>query len=491
MKKIVKSILVASAMSLFLGMTSHAAVKQVQITSPILKGTYKVGYGSGVSKKLQLKTQVTVTGNSKKTVTYKSSNTAVLKVNNKGKVTIKKPGKATITVTSKANKKKKDKIKINVVKIEKKITRITPKVKTATINIGEKVSVKGKIKPTKVSLADLTYKSSDPSIATVTQNGSVKGKKAGTVTIKISSRDGGKAKANAIVTVLPKKVTAIQANQSTITIYKDGIGGSATQKIGYKVSPSNATNKGVTYKSSNTAVATVSSTGVVTAKGGGEAAITITSADGSNKKTTVKIQVYETETLKIAADKAVSPLNLTTNGSISFSDPQAVQACIDTIVKTAVSNYGFSGFDMYVTVDSSTQYKIVFTAAGMEITRTSDGSPVNIFNIMNGKTYTTLKLEGALTTNKANALIMAYQSIQDGLSNTVSLGNITMQTSGTTIDLKNVNLSGKGLTYTEAGTVYSAKVVSGNKIAVTAMAKVANSKAYQYFINMSNGLITN
>ena len=58
------------------------------------------------------------------------------------------------------------------------------------------------------------------------------------------------------------------------------------------VTPTNATNKGVIWKSSNTKIATVSSTGKVTAKAAGTVTITCTAKDGSGKKATCKITVY-------------------------------------------------------------------------------------------------------------------------------------------------------------------------------------------------------
>lgn len=54
------------------------------------------------------------------------------------------------------------------------------------------------------------------------------------------------------------------------------------------VTPTYAANKKVTYKSSSTSVATVSTSGVVTGKKVGTATITATAADGSKKKTVTK-----------------------------------------------------------------------------------------------------------------------------------------------------------------------------------------------------------
>ena len=80
-------------------------------------------------------------------------------------------------------------------------------------------------------------------------------------------------------------MTDITLNSSNLTLVK---GNSAT--LSATVSPSNATNRNVTWSSSNTSVATVSS-GVVTAKAAGTATITCTAADGSGVKATCAVTV--------------------------------------------------------------------------------------------------------------------------------------------------------------------------------------------------------
>ena len=87
-------------------------------------------------------------------------------------------------------------------------------------------------------------------------------------------------------TITPTKVSL---NKTKATIYKG-----KTLQLKATVSPSDATNKAVTWKSSNTKVATVSSTGKVTAKAAGTATITCTTKSGS-KKATAKITVKLTK----------------------------------------------------------------------------------------------------------------------------------------------------------------------------------------------------
>lgn len=86
-----------------------------------------------------------------------------------------------------------------------------------------------------------------------------------------------------------KLVTKLSLSKKTYTV-------KAGKKLSLKVSvaPKDATNKKLSYKSSNTKYATVSSSGVVTTKKAGKGktvTITIKSTDGSNKKVTCKVKI--------------------------------------------------------------------------------------------------------------------------------------------------------------------------------------------------------
>jgi len=70
-------------------------------------------------------------------------------------------------------------------------------------------------------------------------------------------------------------VTGVTLNQNSLTL---SVGGPAT--LAATVSPGNATNKAVTWKSSNTSIASVNNNGTVTAVAAGSATITVTTADG-------------------------------------------------------------------------------------------------------------------------------------------------------------------------------------------------------------------
>ncbi|MGX9931958.1 Ig-like domain-containing protein [Virgibacillus salarius] len=75
---------------------------------------------------------------------------------------------------------------------------------------------------------------------------------------------------------LPIAVTGVSVDPATAEL-EEG----ATQQLTETISPSNATDKGVTWSSSDEAVATVDSNGLVTAVAEGNATITVTTNDGS------------------------------------------------------------------------------------------------------------------------------------------------------------------------------------------------------------------
>lgn len=138
------------------------------------------------------------------------------------------------------------------------------------------------------SVGTVTWKSSDEKIVTVDSTGKLTAKAAGKAIITVTTADGKVM--YCIVTVENIKVSKITI--ATTSSNKIATGKKVTLKA--TVSPSNAYNKGVTWKSSNTKVATVSSSGVVTTKskmGGKSVTITATAKDGSGIKATYKIYV--------------------------------------------------------------------------------------------------------------------------------------------------------------------------------------------------------
>ena len=175
---------------------SYAAggkVKTVAVTNlPAKQLTLKKG------KTFTLKSKVTVTGKASKKVTYKTSNKKIATVNAKGKITAKKKGTAKIYVISKADKKKKCTVTVTV---GTPVTKVKLNKTKSTMTVGKKQTLKATITPKKASNKAVVWKSSNTKVATVSGKGVVTAKKAGTVTITATAKDGSGKKAACKITV--------------------------------------------------------------------------------------------------------------------------------------------------------------------------------------------------------------------------------------------------------------------------------------------------
>ena len=180
------------------------------------------------------------------------------------------------------------------------VTGVTLNKSTADLKIGETLTLGATISPSNASNKELIWASENTSVATVS-NGVVTAKGAGTATITATATDGSGEKATCTVTVTKPVVlvTGVTLNKNTANL---NIGETLT--LTATVSPSNVSNKELTWTSNNTSVATVSN-GVVTAKGVGTATITATATDGSGQKATCTVTVTKlaTEVLSIESTK--------------------------------------------------------------------------------------------------------------------------------------------------------------------------------------------
>ena len=140
--------------------------------------------------------------------------------------------------------------------------------------------------PNDTNVKNVTYTSSNTNVATVSNTGLVTGVAQGSATITASAQAAsGTVSATTTITVTPIAVNSVSLNSNSETI-KVG----KTVTLTPTISPSNATNKNVTWTSSDTSVATVSN-GTVTGVATGTATITVKTVDGNKIATcTVVVQ---------------------------------------------------------------------------------------------------------------------------------------------------------------------------------------------------------
>ncbi len=130
----------------------------------------------------------------------------------------------------------------------------------------------------------ISWSSDNSSIATVDSTGLVTGKTLGNTIITVTTQDGHKTGICNVTVCVP--VTDINITPATLTVAVK-----TTSQLLASVSPSNASNQKVSWSSSNTTIATVDSTGLITTVAKGTATITATSLDGGNKSSTCALTV--------------------------------------------------------------------------------------------------------------------------------------------------------------------------------------------------------
>lgn len=180
-------------------------------------------------------------------------------------------------------------------------TGITLDKSNETLKIGETITLKATVTPSSIENKEVVWKSSDESVATVS-NGVVKGVKEGIVTITATTCDGSNLSASCIINVNPILATSISLNKNNASI----LAGSTLQ-LTATVSPQNVTNGAVNWSSSDTEIAVVDD-GLITALKPGSVMITATTSDGTNLTATCSLTITSIVATSISMDKTTATL---------------------------------------------------------------------------------------------------------------------------------------------------------------------------------------
>lgn len=190
---------------------------------------------------------------------WESSDPSVLSVDQNGLVTALKTGKATLTLSG------------GEASVSCAVTVTVPAESLAFEQESYQVSMGKTLVLPLTALPEganesYSWESSDTAVATVGADGTVTGVAPGTVTITVT---GANATASCTVTVtIPPERIVLSQEELSLNV------GSA-QPLAAVVMPENATDKQVTWESSDTAIVTVGADGTVTAVAPGSAAVTV------------------------------------------------------------------------------------------------------------------------------------------------------------------------------------------------------------------------
>lgn len=221
------------------------------------------------------------------TLKWTSSKTAVATVTSAGKVTAVAPGKTTIKCTAS-----------NGVYAQCTLTVTPIYVKGITLNSneveifeGDQYALKATIAPTNATNKEVVWTSSNNAVAIVGTTGKVIGVAEGYAFVTATAKDGSGKTGECLVHVKKKpiKVSSIVVSPASVRVQTG-----ATVKLAATILPANATDSSLSWKSSDTSVATVGKDGLVTAVSDGTVTITATTNDGSNISSSCKITIDPT-----------------------------------------------------------------------------------------------------------------------------------------------------------------------------------------------------
>ncbi len=219
-----------------------------------------------------------------KTVTYTSANESIAKVDATGKVTAVGNGETTITASTTNGITTTVKVTVSEKGPVKEIESISLDLNNVTMNPGDKKTLNPTYSPSDATAETLRWSSSNMNVAIV-ENGTITAVSPGTAVIVVSNGDG--VEAYCIVDVSASAVTVqnIAIEPSSVSLKVNG-----KVQLSVVFYPMNATNKTITWSSSNKTVAVVDSNGLVTAKKAGYAVIYARSANGVVAVATITVQ---------------------------------------------------------------------------------------------------------------------------------------------------------------------------------------------------------
>ena len=237
-----------------------------------------------VNETVKLNATVNPNNAQDKSVTWTSSNPSVATVDINGNVTAVAKGTAIITVTTNDGGKTAT-CTVTVSDSGIPVQSVTLNTSSCSLFVNDQVTLLATVNPSDATDKTLTWTSSNPSVATVDANGTVKAIGDGTAVITVTTNNGKTAQCQITVTSPSVHVNSVSLDKTSLDVSID-----AEADLVATVNPTNASNKHLVWTTSDTSIVTVDENGHVKAIGAGQATITVSSVDG-NKTATCVVKV--------------------------------------------------------------------------------------------------------------------------------------------------------------------------------------------------------
>lgn len=299
------------------------------------------------SETYTIKTKVYPTNATNSKIIWETNDTRIATVTDEGFVMARTSG--TTYLTAYASNGVSASVTVNVQSPPVNLSSIVLTPSAISLEKGDTYQTKINFIPINAFISKVSYTSSNNNIVSVSNSGLITAKNEGSAVVT--------AKVNGITDSI--NVNVIKTNTLvdvySIKINKNDFSLKVGEKVALKatITPNNATNKVVTWTSSNTNIVSVDSNGQVEGKNEGSAIITATSTNG--KKSTINVTVIKDETTPLPPSKENNPTELLLSiSSVKLQNKETKQVKVTILPLTASQEVDWvSGSPSIATVSST------------------------------------------------------------------------------------------------------------------------------------------
>ena len=311
---------------------------------------------------VQLSGSVLPANASNKDLVWTTSDEHIATVSESGLVTAVAVGEVTITATSQSTPDISATCRVSVVPTP--VASITLSQTSVSLKATETVSLTATVAPETATVKDVTWTSDNPKVATVDENGVITAVAVGSTSVSAIAADNNGAMGTCQVTVIPTMATGIAIEDPVSTTFK----ARETIQLYAIVTPDNASDKTVTWTSSNSEIATVNESGLVSAVSVGD--VTITATNSAGQKASINLTVERTLAESIVLNTTSVRLKVGEENSLTVSFTPAT---------TTDKSITWSSSDTnVVTVSETGLIKAVALGESVITAKTNDGSNLSV-----------------------------------------------------------------------------------------------------------------
>lgn len=266
--------------------------KQAEEVKPTQINVAETSYELFVGEQRTISYEVLPENATNKNVEFQTSARLIASVNQEGVITAVGVGNATITVRSTADATISKQISVSVKSNIVDVNDISLTKTAVSLHPGETETIQYEVLPENATDKTVLFsvKEGGENVCTVSPAGVISATAPGDTTVYVQSKQNGTVIKPISVHVENAYVAVETVEVATTTI---GLHPTETSQISASVTPNNATNKLLSYSSANDEIATVSSSGLITAVSVGTTVITVASQDDESIKKQITVNVTE------------------------------------------------------------------------------------------------------------------------------------------------------------------------------------------------------